>query len=59
MQLAVEVPVVGAVVGQPVHELEEGEGVAGYDGRASRQEQLAVHEAEEGRDVVVLHLLRR
>ncbi|OFV89317.1 MAG: hypothetical protein A2V74_03005 [Acidobacteria bacterium RBG_16_70_10] len=56
-QLADEVAVVGAVVGELLHELERGEAVGALDGPRRPVEELPVDEAEQPRDVFVPHLL--
>ena len=54
-QLPGEVPVIGAVVGEPLDQVEHGEAVAVRRGARGGQEQLAVHEAKQGGDVLVAH----
>jgi hypothetical protein len=48
---------VGAVVGEPLDEVEQGEGVAVRHRPRAGEEQLAVHQSEQRRDVLVLDLL--
>ncbi len=54
-QLAREVPVVRAVIGEALHQLQGGQAVSRGHRARGGQEQLAVHEAEERGDVLVAH----
>ena len=55
-QLAGEVAVVGAVIGEALHEVEQGQAVPRHHRARDGQKQLAVDEPEERVQVVVLHL---
>ena len=56
-QLAGEVPMVGAVIGEPLDQLQQPERVSRRHRARGGEKQLAVDEAEQRRDVLVPHLL--